>query len=404
MPRAVKSGLGGVDASRVTSPAAVVAPPGGVGVVRPHAGEQDRAESGLPVRTGLVVTGVALTASVLLTVVAPHLLSAQDAADTSLRRAVVLTLAFYVVGGGALAAFVLRRGVNLVWYRGSVVDALALGVPLGFAGGALGVAVNSLSAGHLQSDPGVTALVGGGGALRIALVLVTTAVLAPLVEETVFRGVCAGTLLAKGLAPAVWVSAVAFSLWHVNPVALRYYVVMGLVFAALWRTSGLVASMSAHAAFNGVLTLAAVAAVSAPYTTTTVGAVQVAVPGGWNASQVSAFDAGAVAFEGPSGEGLVVLRMPLGRGADLEQVRGLLEDAPTNGLQVDRTTLRTAQLPVGPALVADVDLVGQPGHVLVTVVGAEAYELVMVTGGSPAAERAWERLVRTLHLAPGAVR
>ena len=369
-----------------------------------HVPEGEPAESGLPIPTGLVVTVVALVASVLLSVVAPHVLSSGDAADTSLRKAVVLTLAFYVVGGGALAAFVVQRGVRLVWHRRGVVDALALGVPLGFAGGALGVAVNSLSAGHLQSDPSITALVGGGGGLRIGLVLVTTAVLAPLVEETLFRGICAGTLLARGLGPAVWTSAVAFSLWHVNPVALRYYVVMGLVFAALWRTRGLVASMSAHAAFNGVLTLAAVAAVSAPYATTTVGALQLAVPGGWHASAVPSFGAGASAFEGPSGEGLVVLRLPAGRDPDLARVRQSLETSPSNGLDVDRSTVRTAQLPVGPAVMADVDMVGQPGHVLVTLVGGEAYEVIMVTGGSPAAERGWDHLVQTLRLAPGVVR
>ena len=372
-------------------------------VLTPYAGEDHRSESGLSATAGLLVTLVALVASVLLSLLAPHVVHTTDAADTSLRRAVVLTLGFYVVGGGALAAFVVLRGVHLVWHRRGVVDALALGVPLGFAGGVFGVLVNSASAGHLQSDPSITALVGGGGGLRFALVLLTTAVLAPLVEETVFRGICAGSLLARGLAPAVWVSAVAFAIWHVNPVALRYYVVMGLVFAALWRTRGLVASMSAHAAFNGVLTLAAVAAVTAPYTTATFGSLQLAVPGGWHVSTAQVYGNG-IAYDGPSGEGLAVVRLPAGPKADLDAAEAFLLDTPSDGLQLDRRSLQRAQLPAGSAVTADIVTVGQPGHVLVTLVGNEAYEVVMVTGGSPSAEKAWARLVRTLALAPGAVR
>jgi membrane protease YdiL (CAAX protease family) len=218
----------------------------------------EEGESGIGVGEALLVTGCALAASLVLTLGmrGQHV----DQYDVALRKGLVYTLFFYLVVGSALGCYVVARRVCLVWHRGSALAAVAMGIPFGVGGGTLAVALNSALRGHLSGDPNVELLVGGGGALRISLTLVVTTVLAPLVEETVFRGVCAGSLLAKGSAAALWLSALAFAIWHMHPASLRYYALMGLLLGRLWQKRGLLGSMSAHACFNGVLTLAAIAA------------------------------------------------------------------------------------------------------------------------------------------------
>ena len=57
------------------------------------------------------------------------------------------------------------------------------------------------------------------------------------------------------------------------------------------------------------------------------------------------------------------------------------------------------QLPVGPAVSADITVAGQSGHLLATVVGDRVYELLCITAGSPAAERGWSRIVDSVTLA-----
>lgn len=361
------------------------------------AAQVDRGESGLPERLGVGVGVLALVLSLGYQLLGRHLVQQDQQADTSLRVALVVTLTFYVLLGVALTAFCVRMRVGLVWVRGQLVDALVLGIPLGLAGGCLAVALNSALAGHLASDPNAELLVGGGGALRILLTLLTTAVLAPLVEETVFRGILAGTLLARGPAPAVWVSAIAFAVWHMNPTSLRYYVFMGLLLATLWRKRGLVASMSAHAAFNGVLTLAAVAATTGAAHLTTVGALQFSLPGGWHQVDGQLQGADRQLYQGPAGAGLVVLEKP-GYTPTVEQMRQLLVGSENgNPLQsVVAGTVREVPVSGAEAVTADVLVARQRAHVLDVVAGGSAYQLLLVTAGSPAAEQDWSRLVRSV--------
>jgi membrane protease YdiL (CAAX protease family) len=97
--------------------------------------------------------------------------------------------------------------------------------------------------------------------LLIQLVIFLLAAgVAPLVEETLFRG-----LLLRGLArvlpfwPAAAISAVLFAVVHGQLVAILPITVLGLLFAGLtWYTGSVVAAATAHAVFNGVNTLLAI--------------------------------------------------------------------------------------------------------------------------------------------------
>ncbi len=360
-------------------------------------------ESGLRVGVALAATALALVLSVVLHYVAPQVIHVGDVIDTSLRRALGLTALFYVVVGALTAVFVVKTRTRLVWHRGSVPGALLLGAPLGLLGGLLAVAINSAIFGHLTGDPNAEALVGGGGWLRLGLTFVVLCLMAPLVEETIFRGICAGTLLGRSTAAALWVSAGAFAIWHLNPAELRYYALMGLILAGIWLKRGLIASMSAHACFNGVLTAAAIMATTGAGTPLTLGQVSLQVPGGWHpvtpqiaSAQPAPYQQAIVA--GPSGAVLSITDTPapaLGvTTADVEtQLRSNLG---LPGLLVDPGSIESATLPIGSAVLADVTIDGQPGHIVVFSYNANLYDVLMLTSGSPAAESEWPDVVDSI--------
>lgn len=87
----------------------------------------------------------------------------------------------------------------------------------------------------------------------LAIVL-AGAVLAPLAEETFFRGLVFRSYLeAKGPLTAYLVSSTVFALLHLNLPAFAPILVLGLVLAWLYRTTGsLLPGVLAHAVNNGV--------------------------------------------------------------------------------------------------------------------------------------------------------
>lgn len=82
---------------------------------------------------------------------------------------------------------------------------------------------------------------------------VTAAVGAPVVEELAFRGLLYGALEKFGQAPlwcVTW-TAVAFALFHLEPVRLPVLLALGLVLGLVrWRTGSTGAAMLAHLTVN----------------------------------------------------------------------------------------------------------------------------------------------------------
>lgn len=90
------------------------------------------------------------------------------------------------------------------------------------------------------------------GEVSIALVLLVTVVLAPMAEEMLMRGI-AYTQLRKHLPPflAAIVTAVLFSVLHVNLVQLAVALPLGLLLAAVYEHTGrLLPVVLMHAVFN----------------------------------------------------------------------------------------------------------------------------------------------------------
>ncbi len=91
------------------------------------------------------------------------------------------------------------------------------------------------------------------GALSIAL-------MAPWVEELLFRGAIMPSLDKKGTAPwrGILLSSLLFGLIHVNPAQVLFAIPMGIAFGwIVWRTNSLLTAIIGHTLNNsfGVLTL-----------------------------------------------------------------------------------------------------------------------------------------------------
>jgi hypothetical protein len=128
-------------------------------------------------------------------------------------------------------------------------------------------------------DPAAQATVSEGSLARIALAFVVIAVVAPVVEEVLFRGVVLESLRGRGVFVAVFVSSFLFALAHLG--GLVYYTGCGVVLGVLYWRRGLWASISAHAAFNGSLVLLSVLVALGPSHVLSANGVSVRAPSDW---------------------------------------------------------------------------------------------------------------------------
>jgi hypothetical protein len=255
-------------------------------------------------------------------------------------------------------------------------------------GGGLAAVLLALVSGHagrLAPDPRVVMLMSERDPARLVTTVLVTVAVAPLVEEILFRGVLLETFRARSSRLAVLVSAAAFAAWHLDPRALRYYALMGALLGVVYLRRGLVGSIAAHATFNGVLTVAALAVVLSPATRYAVGGVTLAAPGGW--SRVEAGDH-TLSLQGPSGAQLLAIALPVAGAPDATTVldrvlSGSLE--PTTGVAVDQATATTTHLPAGDAVSVQASIDGHRCTLVLLSLTDEVVEVLVDPAGSPRA-------------------
>lgn len=148
------------------------------------------------------------------------------------------------------SAFGLRTGSRrraILSGVGSTVVAL----PVIYGLQALSVVVLKAVGMKPDAQENVRLLLEGGLALR-AYIAVFAVVVAPLVEEALFRGVLLTFFRDIGHCRAgVWITAILFGLVHFNRAAFVPLAVFGLLLAWLYeRTGNLLAPLAAHATFN----------------------------------------------------------------------------------------------------------------------------------------------------------
>lgn len=322
---------------------------------------------------------------------------------TLIRYDLVLTLGLYAVVAVMIVSQI-TPSVSLRWGTGRLVSRAAIGVAVG--AGLSGVLLWLISAGsgHLRPDPRIVLLMSEGDATHIVITVLITCLAAPLIEETLFRGLLLESIRPRGTAPALLLSAFAFAIWHLNSAALIYYSAMGAVLGGLYIKRGLAASIAAHVGFNGVLTVAAIAVVLGPSHVVDVDGVAMTAPSGWSVvtnATVESFGIDA-ALRGPDDAIVEVIGGPYGRpfSADTEaaqlQAAGLLPSE----FNVDVSSVREMTLPVGQAVEADVTIEGQPGSVVTFASDDRSVAVVFLNAGSSKAKSDFTRMLESIHPSP----
>ncbi len=160
----------------------------------------------------------------------------------------LVTVHKYHIGWSALGV---RRPPR--WYF-----ALVLPILLGMYVGAtiVSAVVVKLFYGGKANNPQVKDLTGGGGFswTSLILALITASIVAPVIEELLFRGMLYGWLRTRWSAVGgVILSAAIFSGAHAIPLVLASIFVVGLTLAIVYeKTKSTLATMALHSLFNTI--------------------------------------------------------------------------------------------------------------------------------------------------------
>lgn len=88
--------------------------------------------------------------------------------------------------------------------------------------------------------------------------ILSITIMAPLVEELLFRGAIQGHLLRKGMKPvyAILIASAVFGIIHMNPVQIPFAFAIGMIFGWLYyRTGSVVPGMIGHFINNSIATI-----------------------------------------------------------------------------------------------------------------------------------------------------
>ncbi|HVE63549.1 MAG TPA: CPBP family intramembrane glutamic endopeptidase [Mycobacteriales bacterium] len=292
------------------------------------------------------------------------------------------------------------------WSIGSRLGSVVLGASAGVILAGVLILILKATTGEAVTDDGVSLLVGERDPARTLLAVLVIVVGAPIVEELLFRGLLLEGLRDRGKKVAVGASAAAFSVWHLQPAQFRYYAVLGALLGLLYLKRGLVASMSAHAAFNGLLVVVAIAVAAGPPRTVEANGVTLAAPGQWKLSDPDASDAELdgvdLALDGPSGAGLVIQHEEVPLSMQLTPELLLVQLRTTggffSGLTVKLASARVEELSVGRAVRLDVSADGQGGQLIVLPLGTRVWTIVLLDSGSQRARADFAQMLPTLRL------
>ena len=362
---------------------------------------------GPPVKTGTKANRTVLgfiAANVVLQIAEIAYFAGNDVPRASaIKASLFIGLAFYAVAAlwvlGRSATLKLRPSVGL---ETAAVGA-AEGVVVGGVAAVLLVGTLRLVTGHPVLDPSAALLASQGsvGALLLGFVVVVLA--APVVEELVFRGFLAESYRPHGSRLAIILSAGAFSLAHLAPAQLGYYLVMGVALGIMYWRRGLVGSIATHAAFNGLLLAVAVAAAHGPAVEHGLVGATIAVPGTYHVG---------TPFQG---EDDLVARGPLGAVIELVHV-GLPGAVPTaddlarvlaqGGLalppqiDVQTSSVTVVDLPSGRAVSMLADIDGRHGRVVIVPGTGAIWVASYRSDGTTRSSADFDRMLQSLTL-PG---
>jgi len=316
----------------------------------------------------------------------------------AIRLSLLSGLVFYSIAAMWVMARSAGLGVRPVIASGHALTGAAEGAVVGAGLAIVLVAAAFVVTGHPVLDPIAAAITNQSvGAFVVGAALI--ALVAPLVEELVFRGFLAEALRPRGKWAALVVSSAAFSVAHLRFAQFRYYVALGLVLGGLYWRRGLVASVAAHASFNGMLVVAAVAASHGPPVTLVGSGVSVTVPAAWHS--IAHPPADVIAASGPSGATIEVARLGTDAELDTRQMaadlaRGRLAGPP--GTSIDSSSVALLDLPAGQAVTMGVTVGTHHGRAVMLARGRVLWVATVETAGSSRAATDFQKALDTLHL------
>jgi membrane protease YdiL (CAAX protease family) len=374
-------------------------PPRGVALIDVGPVGPSRAASSPKVRGVRLALGVIL----LNIVLQAFMLGLVEAGHMERSKAITLLMWMGLVFYGVVLAMIAGPLVTLRpnWVRGDSATARLLGAEVGVAAAGVLIALTWAAKGHPVLDPAAQATVSEGSVARIVLAFVVIAVVAPVVEELLFRGVVLESLRGRGVFVAVFVSSFLFALAHLG--GLVYYTGCGVVLGVLYWRRGLWASVSAHAAFNGSLVLLSVLVALGPSHLLSADGVSLRAPSDWQVAD-NAPPAARLALSGPSGSSLVVLREPVD--ATLIDVRSLAAALNSGrvplppGWTMQPSSAHVTTYPTGPAVEASMTVNGRAAVIVLFPRRSAVWEVNIATAGSDRAVREYPGLLQTLVLPP----
>jgi membrane protease YdiL (CAAX protease family) len=345
---------------------------------------------------GFIVANVALQGVMYLVGNANHW-----GIGTSLRASLLSGAFFYGVAACVIGMRADDLHIHPVWLRGPAKEAIALGAAVGGAVAVVLSAVMFLGAGHAVVDPFAGLLAGSsnpmlliGGGLLIAAV-------APLVEELVFRGFLAEGLRHRGRWSAIVLSGVAFSIAHLRFAQFKYYLLMGIGFGALYWARGLAASIAAHAAFNGMLVVFAVASMHGPAQILHAANIDLSLPATWH--EVNVKQAVDIAIVGPGGAQLSVshVDIPAGGAINADRLATVLRSGQLpmdTGTRLDPSSVKISTLPFGRVVEATAMVHGHADRTVFALTGSRMVVFEVVAEGSDAANRDFDAMLQKVTL------
>ena len=315
---------------------------------------------------------------------------------TATRISLATGVVFYGATAMATRRWAGRLDVRPRIGRRHALPGVAEGVVVGAGAALLLSALLRLALGRPALDTESAALAAGGAAWLLLGVLVVV-VLAPVVEELVFRGFLLEAFRGRGRRSAVLVSAAAFSLAHLRLAQFRYFLVMGVAFALVYWRRGLIGSVAAHAAFNGTLVLVALAAIHAPPRDVSAAGSTVTVPAAWATTTSIAGD--DLVAAGPLGTRVELAHVDGPRPVDVDALaRNLARGTVTlpAKVRVDAGSVTGVDLPGARAVTMAARVDGRDGRVTMVPRGRRVWVATLRGGGDSA--RDFDRIVRSWRL------
>jgi membrane protease YdiL (CAAX protease family) len=349
------------------------------------------------------VRAVRLALGVIVLNILQGIFTAILVAAGRLERAEALQLSLFIglVFYGIVAALLIGPLLTLqpAWNRGNPKTTRLLGAEVGVLAAGVLLAIGWAASGNPVTDGTAQALVSEGSFIRIVLAFFAMAVVAPVVEELLFRGVVAESMRKRGAVFAIFFSSLLFALAHLG--GLVYYTGCGVILGILYWRRGLWASIAAHAAFNGSLVLMAVLVALGPTHLVAANGVSVQASSGWQLASDAPADL-AMGLRGPSGATFAVKQEPAPFQIDLEQLAAALNNGqiPLPPETSISGLARVTRYPAGEAVEVGVTEGGHAGVVVLIPRGTVIWEVDVATAGSARAKADYPDMLQSLTLPP----